>query len=79
MIGGADANADLHRGGIDEPLGYGLYRLLHHLGVIEAPQHVTPVTVQPREWATGQQILYGMNGLTVAPGAELAAIAQPHD
>ncbi|GGX04169.1 hypothetical protein [Streptomyces lomondensis] len=46
--------------------------------VIEAPQHVTPVTVQPREWATGQ-ILYGMNGLTVAPGAELAAIAQPHD
>lgn len=28
--------------------------------------------------ATGQ-ILYGMNGLTVAPGAELAAIAQPGD
>ncbi|MFF5980632.1 succinylglutamate desuccinylase/aspartoacylase family protein [Streptomyces olindensis] len=103
----------------------GLYRLLHHLGVIEEPQHVAPVTVQPREWvwtghaaspatglwypdavvgdevtegqsigrvidpadgsehkvtanATGK-ILYGMNGLTVAPGAELAAIAQPHD
>ena len=103
----------------------GLYRLLHHLGVIEAPQHVAPVTVQPREWvwtgsvespatglwypdsttgdevtegkiigrvidpadgsehqvtatATGR-ILYGMNGLTVAPGAELAAIAVPHD
>jgi predicted deacylase len=103
----------------------GLYRLLHHLGVIDAPQHVAPVTVQPREWvwtgsvespatglwypdaATGDevtegqtigrvidpadgsehkvtvtatgQILYGMNGLTVAPGAELAAIAVPHD
>lgn len=103
----------------------GLYRLLLHLGVIEAPQHVAPATVQPREWvwtgsvespatglwypdattgdevtegqsigrvidpadgsehkitatATGQ-ILYGMNGLTVAPGAELAAIAVPHD
>ncbi|MFE7765170.1 succinylglutamate desuccinylase/aspartoacylase family protein [Streptomyces sp. NPDC057438] len=103
----------------------GLYRLLHHLGVVDAPQHVAPVTVQPREWvwtgsvvspatglwypdattgdevtegqsigrvidpadgsehkvtatATGQ-ILYGMNGLTVVLGAELAAIAQPHD
>ena len=27
-----------------------LYRLLHHLGVIEAQQHLTPVTVQPRDW-----------------------------
>ncbi|MET9872065.1 MULTISPECIES: succinylglutamate desuccinylase/aspartoacylase family protein [unclassified Streptomyces] len=103
----------------------GLYRLLHHLGVVEKPQHVAAVTVQPREWvwtghvaspaaglwypdaATGDEvtegqtigrvidpadgsehkvaanatgkILYGMNGLTVATGAELAAIAMPHD
>ncbi|MET9680398.1 succinylglutamate desuccinylase/aspartoacylase family protein [Streptomyces coeruleorubidus] len=103
----------------------GLYRLLHHLGITEAPQDVAPVTAQPREWvwtgsvtspaaglwypdavtgdevtegqsigsvidpadgtehkvtatATGR-ILYGMNGLTVAPGAELAALAMPHD
>jgi predicted deacylase len=103
----------------------GLYRLLHHLGVMEAPQHVGPVTVPPREWvwtgevvspatglwhpdavtgdevtegqtigriidptdgaeqkiaapATGK-IIYGMNGLTVRPGTELAAIAAPHD
>ncbi|MET9972395.1 succinylglutamate desuccinylase/aspartoacylase family protein, partial [Streptomyces sp. NPDC006356] len=28
----------------------GLYRLLHHLGVIEEPQHVAPVTARPREW-----------------------------
>ena len=27
-----------------------LHRLLHHLGVIEAPQHLAPVTVQPRDW-----------------------------
>jgi predicted deacylase len=27
-----------------------LYRLLHHLGVLEAPQHLAPVTVQPRDW-----------------------------
>ncbi|WP_037682367.1 succinylglutamate desuccinylase/aspartoacylase family protein [Streptomyces griseus] len=27
-----------------------LYRLLHHLGVIEASQHVKPPTVPPREW-----------------------------
>lgn len=103
----------------------GLYRLLHHLGVIAAPEHTAPVTVEPRDWvwtgsvvspatglwypdaATGDevtagqmigrviepadgsehkvtatatgQILYAMNGLTVAPGAELAAIAVPHD
>jgi predicted deacylase len=102
-----------------------LYRLLHHLGVIEAPQHVAPVTVQPRDWiwtgevvspatglwypdavtgdevtegqtigriidpidgsehkvtatATGK-IIYGMNGLSVRPGTELAAIATPDD
>ncbi|MFG2471448.1 succinylglutamate desuccinylase/aspartoacylase family protein [Streptomyces canus] len=103
----------------------GLYRLLLHLGVTEASQHVAPVTVPPREWVwtgavessatglwypdavTGDEvtegqaigriidpadgsehkvtatatgwILYGMRGLTVAPGAELAAIAMPHD
>ena len=103
----------------------GLYRLLHHLGVIAAPERCAPVTVEPRDWvwtgsvvspatglwypdaATGDevtagqmigrviepadgsehkvtatatgQILYAMNGLTVAPGAELAAIAVPHD
>lgn len=35
----------------------GLYRLLHHLGVIEAPQHLAPVTVQPREWVwTGEAV-----------------------
>ncbi|WP_327667539.1 succinylglutamate desuccinylase/aspartoacylase family protein [Streptomyces sp. NBC_00485] len=27
-----------------------LHRLLHHLGVIEAPQHPAAVTVQPRDW-----------------------------
>ncbi|MFF7263913.1 succinylglutamate desuccinylase/aspartoacylase family protein [Streptomyces sp. NPDC008159] len=27
-----------------------LHRILHHLGVIEAPQHLAPVTVQPRDW-----------------------------
>ncbi|MEH0630537.1 succinylglutamate desuccinylase/aspartoacylase family protein [Streptomyces stelliscabiei] len=102
-----------------------LYRILHHLGVIEASEHVKPATVQPREWiwtgdvvseitglwypdavtgdevtegqtigriidpvdgaehkvtatATGK-ILYGMNGLSVRPGTELAAIVTPHD
>ncbi|NGO45004.1 succinylglutamate desuccinylase/aspartoacylase family protein [Streptomyces ureilyticus] len=101
-----------------------LYRLLHHLGVIEASEHVKPATVQPRDWiwtgeaasqvtglwypdavtgdevtegqtigriidpidgtehkvtatATGK-IIYGMNGLTVRPGTELAAVATPH-
>jgi predicted deacylase len=101
-----------------------LYRLLHHLGVIEASEHVKPATVQPRDWiwtgevasqvtglwypeaitgdevtegqtigrivepvdgtehkvaatATGT-IIYGMNGLSVRPGTELAAIATPH-
>jgi uncharacterized protein len=101
-----------------------LYRLLHHLGVIEASEHVKSATVQPRDWiwtgeaasqvtglwypdaltgdevtegqtigriidpidgtehkvaatATGK-IIYGMNGLTVRPGTELAAIATPH-
>ncbi|GAA2300288.1 succinylglutamate desuccinylase/aspartoacylase family protein [Streptomyces hawaiiensis] len=103
----------------------GLYRLLHHLGVIEAPQHIAPATVQPREWVwtgevvspatglwypdavTGDEvtegqaigrlidpvdgaehevtapasgtIIYGMNGLSVRPGTELAAIAVPRD
>ncbi|WP_128377214.1 succinylglutamate desuccinylase/aspartoacylase family protein [Streptomyces cavernae] len=101
-----------------------LYRILHHLGVIEASEHVKPATVQPRDWvwtgevasqvtglwypdavtgdevtegqtigriidpiegaehkvtatATGK-IIYGMNGLSVRPGTELAAIATPH-
>ncbi|MEU2748345.1 succinylglutamate desuccinylase/aspartoacylase family protein [Streptomyces collinus] len=103
----------------------GLYRVLHHLGVLDEPPHTAPVAVPPRDWvwtgsvvspatglwypdaATGDEvtagqtigrvidpahggehkvtatatgrILYGMNGLTVAPGAELAAIAQPVD
>ena len=103
----------------------GLYRLLHHLGVLEAPQDLAPVTVPPRDWiwtgevessvtglwypdavtgdevtegqtigriidpvdgtehkvtatATGK-IIYGMNGLSVRPGTELATIAAPHD
>jgi uncharacterized protein len=101
-----------------------LYRILHHLGVIEASEHVKPATVQPRDWiwtgevasqatglwypdaVTGDEvtegqtigriiepvdgtehkvtataigtIIYGMNGLSVRPGTELAAIATPH-
>ncbi|MFI0445400.1 succinylglutamate desuccinylase/aspartoacylase family protein [Actinomadura sp. 6N118] len=103
----------------------GLYRLLHHLGVLDMPPHVEPAPVTPvPEWvwvafaespatglwypeftpgsevAEGQtigriidpadgaehkitapaagRVVYGMHGLTVVPGAELAAIAVPH-
>ncbi|WP_031480045.1 succinylglutamate desuccinylase/aspartoacylase family protein [Streptomyces bicolor] len=27
-----------------------LYRILHHLGAIEAPEHIKQPTVQPRDW-----------------------------
>ncbi|GAA2424924.1 succinylglutamate desuccinylase/aspartoacylase domain-containing protein [Streptomyces coeruleofuscus] len=41
----------------------GLYRLLHHLGVIEAPQNLAPVTVQPREWVWTGEIVSPVAGL----------------
>ncbi|MFF6786641.1 succinylglutamate desuccinylase/aspartoacylase family protein [Streptomyces sp. NPDC012510] len=41
----------------------GLYRLLHHLGVIEAPLHLAPVTVQPREWVWTGEVVSPAAGL----------------
>jgi predicted deacylase len=40
-----------------------LYRLLHHLGVIEAPLHLAPVTVQPREWVWTGEVVSPAAGL----------------
>lgn len=41
----------------------GLYRLLHHLGVVEAPQDLTPVTVPPRDWIWTGEVEAAVTGL----------------
>ncbi|WP_112266030.1 succinylglutamate desuccinylase/aspartoacylase family protein [Lentzea terrae] len=41
----------------------GLYRLLHHLGVVEAPQDLAPVTVPPRDWIWTGEVESSVTGL----------------
>ncbi|GAA2768175.1 succinylglutamate desuccinylase/aspartoacylase family protein [Streptomyces paradoxus] len=66
----------------------GLYRLLHHLGVIEAPQHLAPVTVQPRDWiwtgevespAAGLWYPDAVTGDEVTEGQTIGRIIDPAD
>lgn len=66
----------------------GLYRLLHHLGVIEAPQHLAPVTVRPRDWiwtgevespAAGLWYPDAVTGDEVTEGQTIGRIIDPAD
>lgn len=65
-----------------------LCRLLHHLGVIETPQHTAPVTVQPREWvwagfvesaATGLWYPDAGTGDEVTAGQNIGRVIDPVD
>lgn len=47
--------------------------------VMGAPPPVSKTPGTEHEVTATGTIIYGMRGLTVAPGSELAAIAVPHD
>ncbi|WEH19829.1 succinylglutamate desuccinylase/aspartoacylase family protein [Streptomyces sp. VNUA24] len=66
----------------------GLYRLLHHLGVSEAPQHLAPVTVRTRDWmwtgevespAPGLWYPDAVTGDEVTEGQTIGRIIDPAD
>jgi uncharacterized protein len=66
----------------------GLYRILHHLGVVEASEHVKPATVQPRDWiwtgdvasqVTGLWYPDAVTGDEVTEGQAIGRIIDPVD
>ncbi|GLP66391.1 hypothetical protein TUSST3_30110 [Streptomyces sp. TUS-ST3] len=71
------------RGLLDPP-----YRILHHLGAIEASEHVKPPTVQPRDWigtgsvespAAGFRYPDAVTGDEVTEGQTIGRIIDPVD
>ena len=65
-----------------------LYRLLHHLGVVQAPQHIAPVTAPPRDWiwtgevespVTGLWYPDAVTGDEVTEGQTIGRIVDPVD
>jgi uncharacterized protein len=65
-----------------------LHRILHHLGVIEAPQPLAPVTVRPRDWmwtgevespATGLWYPDAVTGDDVTEGQTIGRVIDPVD
>ncbi|MEU6807293.1 succinylglutamate desuccinylase/aspartoacylase family protein [Streptomyces neyagawaensis] len=65
-----------------------LHRILHHLGVIEAPQHLAPVTARPRDWmwtgevestATGLWYPDAVTGDEVTEGQTIGRVIDPVD
>lgn len=66
----------------------GLYRLLHHLGVVEAPRDLAPVTVPPRDWIWTGEVESPVAGLwypdavtgdEVTEGQTIGRIVDPVD
>jgi predicted deacylase len=65
-----------------------LHRLLHHLGLLEAPQHLAPVTAQPRDWMWTGEVESEVAGLwypdavtgdEVTEGQTIGRIVDPVD